>query len=66
MIERPKVSVVITIYNGASYLEASVRSVLSQTLKEIEIILVDDGSSDDSVSKLKKLAEEDERILLYE
>ena len=49
MIERPKVSVVITIYNGASYLEASVRSVLSQTLKEIEIILVDDGSSDDSV-----------------
>ena len=63
MIERPKVSVVITIYNGASYLEASVRSVLSQTLKEIEIILVDDGSSDDSVSKLKKLAEEDPSIV---
>jgi len=42
----PKVSIVIPVYNGADYLDAAIRSVLAQTYKDIEIIVVNDGSND--------------------
>lgn len=58
-----KISVVVPIYNVAEYLDKSVGSLLSQTLTEIEIILVNDGSTDDSMRKVKELAEKDSRIL---
>lgn len=57
-----KVSVVIPFYNGIEYLEACVRSVQAQTLREIEILLVDDGSADGSGELADKLAREDARI----
>ena len=57
-----KVSVVIPFYNGIQYLEACVRSVQAQTLREIEIILVDDGSSDGGEALADTLAEKDARI----
>lgn len=51
-----KISVIIPIYNMSRYLEECLDSIVQQTLKEIEVIPVDDGSTDDSLSILKKYA----------
>lgn len=58
----PKVSVVIPVHNVADHLDACVRSVMNQTLQEIEIICVDDASTDDSPKILRDLAAQDKRI----
>ncbi len=58
----PKVSVVMPVYNVEPYLRQCLDSVLNQTLKEIEIICVDDGSTDASLDILKEYAEKDKRI----
>ena len=58
----PKVSVIIPVYNTEEYLRECLDSVVSQTLKEIEIICVDDGSTDGSLEILKEYAKKDERI----
>ena len=44
----PKVSIVIPVYNMQKYLDKCMQGIFSQTLEDIEIVLVDDGSSDDS------------------
>ena len=59
---RPRVSVIIPIYNAGHAVVPTVRTVQGQTLKDIEILLVDDGSTDDTLSLLRTLASEDERI----
>ena len=59
-----KISVIIPIYNTEKYLEECVRSVMRQTLHEIEIICVDDGSSDSTPIILERLRQEDGRIRL--
>ncbi len=51
-----KVSVLITTYNFAEFIERAIQSVLQQTYKDIEIIVADDGSSDDSQQIIKSLA----------
>jgi glycosyltransferase involved in cell wall biosynthesis len=62
-----KVSVIIPVYNGEHYLEQCLDTVCNQTLREIEIICVDDGSIDSSPEILKRYAENDERIqILYQ
>jgi len=48
----PTVSVVITTYNQAHYIGATIGSVLSQTLQDFEIVLVDDGSTDDTLARI--------------
>lgn len=58
----PKVSVIIPVYNAHDYLHQSLDSVMGQTLREIEIICVDDGSADDSLSVLKEYQNRDSRI----
>lgn len=57
-----KVSVVIPVHNAEKYLPQCLDSVLSQTLREIEVICVDDGSTDRSLEILRKYARKDERI----
>ncbi len=61
-----KVSVVMAVYNAEKYIRQAVDSLLCQTLKDIEIILVDDGSSDASFEILKEYEEKDRRIRVVE
>ena len=57
-----KVSVIIPVYNAEEYLEQCVGSVMNQTLQDIEILCVDDGSPDNSLEVLKRLQAKDDRI----
>lgn len=59
----PKISIIIPIYNVGKYLNKTVRSVVDQTLKDIEIILVDDGSKDISPQLVDEWATRDSRIV---
>lgn len=60
--ENIKVSVIIYVKNTINYIEQCVRSVMAQTLKEIEILVVDGGSTDGTLEVVKKLKEQDDRI----
>jgi glycosyltransferase involved in cell wall biosynthesis len=60
-----KVSVVIPVYNTEKYVRQAVESVMYQSLKELEIIVVDDGSTDKSLSIVEKLGDTDKRIQIY-
>ena len=66
LLKFPKISVIIPLYKGSKYLHYSLRSVQNQKMKEIEIILIDDCSQDDSLNLIKKYMKEDERIRLIE
>lgn len=57
-----KVSVIIPIYNAGEYLRPALDSVIDQTLKELEIICIDDGSTDNSLEIIKEYQKNDERI----
>ena len=59
---RPKVSVLLPVHNGADYVESAVRSVMEQTLQDIEILVVDDASTDGTADILARLAAEDPRL----
>ena len=58
----PKVSVILPVYNASKYLRQCLDSITGQTLKEIEIICVDDGSTDDSLAILKEYEAKDQRV----
>lgn len=60
----PKVSVIIPVYNVEQYLRECLDSIVNQTLKEIEIICIDDGSTDSSLDILKEYATKDKRITI--
>lgn len=53
--QQPLVSVIIASYNHAHYIESSILSVLQQSYSKVELLVVDDGSSDDSVERIQKL-----------
>lgn len=59
-----KVSVIVPIYNAEKYLEQCLDSIVNQTLREIEIILIDDGSTDGSAEICKKYLD-DERVIYH-
>lgn len=60
--ERPKVSVIVPVYNGARGLATALRGLSAQSWPELEIVVVDDGSSDDSLKIARTAAEADPRI----
>lgn len=61
--EYPDITVIITVYNQANCFHSALRSVQNQSFKNIEIIIIDDCSSDDSVQIIEKYMEEDRRII---
>ena len=62
---KPKVSVIIPIYNVEAYLTECLNSIVNQTFDDIEIILVDDGSTDLSSNIMKEFAQKDSRIIIH-
>lgn len=57
----PKISVVVPVYNNEKYLKKSIQSILNQTFTDVEIILVDDGSTDSSGDICDEFVEKDSR-----
>jgi glycosyltransferase involved in cell wall biosynthesis len=59
------VSVLVAVHNGSATIEAAVHSALKQTLEDVEVLAVDDGSTDDSVEILERLAATDSRVRTF-
>ena len=64
-MNNPKVSIIIPVYNTEKYLEQCLESIINQTYKNIEIICVDDGSTDNSLAILHNFQQKDSRIKVY-
>ena len=64
--ENPKISIVISVYNGEPYLKTALLSIENQDFKDIEIIMVDDCSKDNSINLIKELMMKDPRIRFYQ
>jgi len=61
----PKVSVVSTVYNGEPYFDRAIPGILAQRFDDFEFIVVDDGSSDSSLGRLRDLALRDPRVRVF-
>ena len=64
MTKTPKISIIIPIFNVENYLAKCLDSIINQTLMDIEIICVNDGSKDNSVDILNTYAQRDKRITI--
>src|SRR4051794_6460824 len=60
----PAVSIIMAVYNAEEFLAAAVESILAQTFRDFEFIVIDDGSTDRSAELLRKYAEKDNRLRL--
>ena len=61
----PKISVIVPIYNAELYLEECIHSVLNQTLRDIELLLIDDGSTDGSFRICEEYSKKDNRVQVF-
>jgi len=66
MKNNPLVSILIPTYNSVDFVEDTVRSIMNQTYTNIEIVIVDDASTDGTMKILEKLSKEDKRIKLLQ
>jgi len=62
--KNPIISVVMSVYNAEKYLDEAIQSILTQTYKDFEFIIINDGSTDKSLKIIEKYKNQDERILL--
>lgn len=62
-MNNPKVSIIVPVYNLEGYIEHTIKSLQNQIYQNLEIIIVDDGSSDNSLSIIERLATKDSRIV---
>ena len=64
-MNEPLISVIVPVYNVEKYLENCVNTLVKQTYRNIEILLINDGSTDASGSLCEELAQKDERIKVF-
>jgi len=62
MNREPKISVIMSVFNGSKFLSHAIQSILNQTFKEFEFIIVNDGSTDDSLNIIRSFESADSRI----
>lgn len=65
MNSSPKLSIIVPIYNGAQYIENTVSCILSSSYHNLELLLIDDGSTDNSLAICEETAKSDSRIKVY-
>lgn len=65
MKENELISIIVPAYNAENYIQQTITSILNQTYKNIEIILVNDGSKDNTLQVMKSIASQDGRIKVY-
>lgn len=65
-MNNPKISVIMSVYDGEKYLDESIQSILNQTFKDFEFIIINDCSTDNSLYIIKQYATKDKRIVLIE
>lgn len=64
-MEQPLVSIIIPVYNVEKYLDRAIQSIKKQTYQNYEVLMVDDGSTDNSLEKLNQYAREDQRVKVF-
>ena len=62
----PKISIIIPVYNATNFLAQCIQSLIDQTIKEIEILIINDGSTDDSIIIIENFLKIDNRIVLID
>ncbi len=62
----PKVSVIVASYNGERFVAETIKSILDQTFRDLELVVIDDGSTDTTRAILKGFARQDERVRIVE
>jgi glycosyltransferase involved in cell wall biosynthesis len=65
-MKMPTLSIIVPYYNSNNYIKRCIQSILNQTYQDFELILVDDGSTDDSINICKDFATRDKRIILLQ
>jgi len=65
LMTKPKVSVIMPVFNTEQYVNEALMSIVNQTLKELEIIVINDGSTDGSLEVISRIAEKDNRVQIY-
>ena len=63
-MRNPLVSVIMPVYNEAQHIDSAIKSILCQTFNDFELIIIDDGSTDGTLDKLKEYRKKDRRIVL--
>ena len=63
--EKTKISVIVPVYNSLDCLERCVNSICAQSYRNLEILLIDDGSTDGTGELCEKLAQKEERIQVF-
>lgn len=65
MTVNPKLSIIVPVYNGENHIKNTVQNLLNSSYRNLELLLIDDGSADGSLALCQKLAETDSRIKVY-
>lgn len=66
MEENRKISIVIPLYNGESYIRQTINSILQSTYQDLELLIINDGSTDNSVQICEEIQRQDKRIILFQ
>lgn len=65
-MRKPEISVIMSVYNGEEYLSETMDSLLDQTFKDFELIIINDGSSDNTLKILKQYQKKDKRVIILD